>query len=314
MPTLFDLAAANREGNWKDAGVTDEDIAFSRLSGIDGRDVRTFKQFSGRDYALIMRCPKAEARIFHGVVPPKPKSVDKKTSVFGVGTISKGDELQKRNSVTGVMETVIAEKYQIYVSDYDMMCMWWRGKNEWVKLFVSAKGGEARGPFEPRSRIVVKALNGMLVSRLQHGCQDDYHSVDNPGVKAARFAAFVCGKSTYLADGVACKQFYGNLFGWIPGNRGSQEKRARGWFYDANGNFDDTLLTQPCAAGTDSPRPGPTRNRPRINPARHVHSVSAFPSLSLNAPMMIMMRSISIQMPSPPSVNTWSIPVPIFPT
>ncbi len=46
----------------------------------------------------------------------------------------------------------------------------------------------------------------------------------------------------------------------------------------------------------------------------YVHWVILFPSLSVNAPTIIMMKSISTQIPSPPNVTNCNMPVPIFPT
>ncbi len=46
----------------------------------------------------------------------------------------------------------------------------------------------------------------------------------------------------------------------------------------------------------------------------YVQSVILLPALSVNEPTTIMMKSTSIQMPSPPKVSTCKIPVPILPT
>src|SRR6185437_8508999 len=47
---------------------------------------------------------------------------------------------------------------------------------------------------------------------------------------------------------------------------------------------------------------------------RYVHSVSLFPVLSVNAPTMIMMKSMSHRTPKTPPVSNMRIPVPILPT
>src|SRR5262249_38227697 len=60
-----------REGQWRDAGVTAGDISFSKLSGMDARDIKVFREFSARGWMFIVRCPKVAARAMHGIFPPK---------------------------------------------------------------------------------------------------------------------------------------------------------------------------------------------------------------------------------------------------
>lgn len=52
----------------------------------------------------------------------------------------------------------------------------------------------------------------------------------------------------------------------------------------------------------------------RLNRLDQVHCVIFFPSLSVNAPTIIIMRSIRVHKPRPPKVTNCNMPVPIFPT
>ncbi len=56
------------------------------------------------------------------------------------------------------------------------------------------------------------------------------------------------------------------------------------------------------------------RSSTRARKHQSVQTITRRPSLSLKAPTMIIMKSTNVQMPSPPSVNSWSIPVPTLPT
>jgi len=69
-----------RENEWRRAGVSEMDIAFSRLSGMDARDVQTFREISSQyGLLIVVRCPKVAARAWHGLVPPKPWAMKQKT-------------------------------------------------------------------------------------------------------------------------------------------------------------------------------------------------------------------------------------------
>jgi len=85
--------------------VPKQDIALSRQCGIDPIDVQAFREVSGRGVMIIVRCPKATARAWHGLIPPKPISVKDKSGSSGVVVTSEGN---------------------MYVSDYDLMSIWRR--------------------------------------------------------------------------------------------------------------------------------------------------------------------------------------------
>lgn len=178
-----------RESEWRRAGIPEMDIVFSRQSGMDGRDVRTLREISmQRSLLIVVRCPKVTARAWHGLVPPKPWAMKQKTGTSGLAVSDSGD---------------------IRVSDYDLMSVWRKGEQGFVKLFMSATGGAPRGRWSAEAQQLAVELNGRLVSRIQHGCQDDFESPNNPGVKSSdHFAAFRLGQATHLADPTLCAQYY----------------------------------------------------------------------------------------------------------
>ena len=193
-----------RENEWRRAGVPEMDIAFSRLSGMDGRDVRTFREISlQRGLLVVVRCPKVTARAWHGLVPPKPWAMKQTTGTSGLA---------------------VSESGEIRVSDYDLMSVWRKGANGFEKLFMSAAGGAPRGRWTPEAQMLAVELNRRLVSRIQHGCQDDFESPKNPGVKSSdHFAAFRQGQAAHLANPALCAKY-------------SAQASLR-WPYDPAGHF-----------------------------------------------------------------------------
>jgi hypothetical protein len=193
--TFADLVGESRERVWAEAGVPKVDIEFSRLTGMDARDVRALREFSSRGLLVIVRCPNREARVFHGVFPPKHSAVKAKTGTSG---------------------TVDGPHGGVLVSDYDLMSVWRTGGEGPTKVFVSAANGAARGPWLPEARAIVVAMNQLLVSRIQHGCNDDWQSAANPGIKPdSRFAVFRDGSTRFLPSRAACRDYYaGNGLSW----------------------------------------------------------------------------------------------------
>lgn len=185
---IQELVEFNREQEWERSGVAEEDVRFSRFCGMDARDVAVFRRCSSRRYLIVVRCPKLTARPWHGVLPPKPLATKDKTGSSGV---------------------VVTAAKRIFVSDYDLMSVWKGAPGEYRKIFISASGGAARGHWSMEAQALVLEMNASLVSRIQHGCQDDYHSPKNPGVAAKdHFAAFHDGISTYLPTAAECARFY----------------------------------------------------------------------------------------------------------
>ena len=169
---LADLAL-NKENQAKAAGADGLDLILSRDSGMDARDIMNLRRFTTSEKLLIVfRCPKPSARAFHG-------------TVFG--------------------------KSGLMVSDYDMMSVWRFTGGGYAKIYISAlEPGAPRGRWSPEARDLVRAMNTFLVSKLQHGCQDDFLSAEkNPGVKMAdHFLAIRTGDGIYLRDPNYCENFY----------------------------------------------------------------------------------------------------------
>ena len=196
------------------AHVPQQDIDLSRNCGIDPIDVQAFREVSGRGVMILVRCPKPAARAWHGLIPPKPISVKDKSGSSGVVVTSEGN---------------------MYVSDYDLMSIWRHSGAGWCKIFVSAADGASRGPYSAEGTAILKELNHRLVSKVKHGCQDDFCSLHNPGVKPGdHFAAFYDGMGEYLGDPAVCKMFY--------------ERNGLVWLYDDSGGY---LLDAARQEGSD---------------------------------------------------------------
>ena len=192
-----------RETEARGAGVSDRDIDLSRRCGMDAKDVRVFREFSGKGFLIVVRCPKAAARGWHGLIPPKPKVMEGKSGSSGVKVDTPG---------------------KMFVSDYDLMSIWRHGGSGLRKVFVSAANGAPRGPYPAEGTAIIKELNRNLVSRIQHGCQDDFCSTGNPGVKMSdHFAAFYNGMAEYLSNAALCKAFY--------------ERKRLVWLYSPSGAY-----------------------------------------------------------------------------
>ena len=89
------------------------------------------------------------------------------------------------------------------------MSIWRRHGNHSEKIFASAAAGAKRGPMLSEARSVIVEMNKHLVSRIQHGCQDDFLSPDNPGVKPLdHFVGFDAGAAEYLKAPPDCAQYY----------------------------------------------------------------------------------------------------------
>lgn len=204
MPTIQELLEGNREEEWRRAGVPESDIALSRICGIDGRDVRTFREFSRESVLIIVRNPKVTARAWHGILPPKNIATKAKTDSSGT--------------------VVSASGRNILVSDYDLMSVWRTHVSPAAKVFISPTNGTARGKFTEEATKLIVQLNGRLVAKIQHGCQDDYHAQSNPGVKPTdHFTVFQRSLATHLPNPSTCADFYA--------------KRGLAWPYDATGKY-----------------------------------------------------------------------------
>jgi hypothetical protein len=189
----------------KGAGADGLDIRLMYESGMDGQDIMRLRRFTANEQLLIIiRCPKPNAAAFHGTLDPKNVNTKAKTNATG---------------------TVRDANGHLMVSDYDMMSVWRYTGSGYQKIFVSALDppGAPRGAWAPEAVRIVRAMNALLVSKIQHGCQDDFVNVEkNPGLKMAdHFLAFDVGTPVYLPTPIYCENFY----------------RAHGlpWPYDSSG-------------------------------------------------------------------------------
>ena len=191
--SIQEILEAKAEEEWRREGVSEKDIEFSRLAGMDAGDIRGFRNFTSQHpgYLIIVRCPKMTARPHHRTFRPKPgfassaKSGTSGLLVFQKDT-GRGD---------GSTET------RLFVSDYDLMSVWRHGSKGWEKIKVTAEGGAKRGRFSDDATKTIRELNWNMESksRIMHGCQDDWVSTYNPGVKPGdRFAAFKQGETKYF--------------------------------------------------------------------------------------------------------------------
>lgn len=88
MPTLIatlqELFEIQHEQEWRDAGVREDDIALSRLCGMNAVDARTFRRHSRGGLLLVVRCPKRAARPWHGVFPPNTMATRNSSGPAGI--------------------------------------------------------------------------------------------------------------------------------------------------------------------------------------------------------------------------------------
>jgi hypothetical protein len=204
MATIQELWEHNREDRWRQQGVDQDDISFSALCGMEPSDVAVLRGASQTGgLIVVVRCPKVTARPWHGLIPPKPMSLKQKTGTSGVAVTPAG---------------------KLFVSDYDLMCVWKRKGTGLRKVFVSSVIGSKKVGFNTEARTLLQGLNKELVSRLQHGCQDDFHSPKNPGLKRDdHFAAFSNGIAEHLVSPDECAFFY--------------RKNGLPWPYDIEGKY-----------------------------------------------------------------------------
>jgi hypothetical protein len=169
----------------RDDEVSDEQIHFSRLSGMAPADIEVLQDFSYEEgLLLIIRCPKVAARYHHGKVPPKTWA----TSKLGL----------KSDPATGLVTLPNGTRQ---VSDYDLMCVYRYVGDGYDKVFFSAPGGKGALPAEATTLIM--RIQHRLKSRFQHGAQDDFAHAGNPGVCSGngagktpdRFMVFRLGKA-----------------------------------------------------------------------------------------------------------------------
>src|SRR5271169_5632058 len=72
--SIQEILEAKVEEEWRRKGVPEQDIKFSRVSGMDAGDIRGFRKFTAQHpgYLIFARCPKVTARPHYHNFLPKP--------------------------------------------------------------------------------------------------------------------------------------------------------------------------------------------------------------------------------------------------
>lgn len=209
MITLGELMAHARDQEAKGAQVSDADISLARKAGMLPADVAAIRAFTAGQpgYCIVTRCPKAAAYAWQGLLPAKIGAVSKKTGDSGTVSQHKLRRDGSGNPLFRHGEPVIDAA--IYVSDYDLMGVWQKWRGAWQRIRITAQNGGKRGAYGAEASEFLRRINRSLVTKIQHGCQDDWASSDNRGVKPDDpFAGFWDGQALFLDGAAACRGFY----------------------------------------------------------------------------------------------------------
>lgn len=189
--SIGDILADQREVAAIRAGASASDIRYARDSGFDPQDVMTIRQVTAaRAVLLIFRCPNLAARSLHGLLPAKTAVTTAKSGTSGAVTSPSG---------------------LLMVSDYDIMSCWRQENAGFRKIpITAATPGAKYGAWLPEARELVRELNRGLVTKIQHGAQDDWLDAErNRGVKPEDlYLAFRLGVPELLIGPAALERFY----------------------------------------------------------------------------------------------------------
>lgn len=202
-------------------------IHYSRLTGIHPLDLEAFCDTSREECLIIVtKCPKRPARYLHGKISPKRAWVKDKT-----------------DDVTATVTVEKNGRTYTFVSDYDLMCVYKYIGGGFEKVFFSGIDPKnPRSKFDDEATDLIRRIQKRLLSKLQHGAQDDFlnpemhpNSKNNPKGKRLggnpdnhkevkdRFAAFIMGEVKYYTNIKQLKLFYEN-------NNMSWPYDSEGWF------------------------------------------------------------------------------------
>lgn len=189
--SIGEVLAHQREVSAARAGASAEDIRCARASGFDPQDVMTIRQATAaRAVLMIFRCPNLAARSLHGLLPAKTAVTTAKSGSSGAVTSPSG---------------------LLMVSDYDIMSAWRQGGAGFRKIPITAAAPGAKyGAWLPEARDLVRELNRHLVTKIQHGAQDDWLDAErNRGVKPDDlYLAVRLGVPELLEGPAALEHFY----------------------------------------------------------------------------------------------------------
>ncbi|TCH99850.1 hypothetical protein EJV46_04060 [Roseococcus sp. SYP-B2431] len=209
MITLGEIMTLARDHEARAGGVSERDIELGRQAGMLPADVAAIRAFTASrpGFCIVVRCPKAAAYAWQGMLPAKIGALYKKTGDSGVVSIHKVRRDGNGAPLFRNGEPIIDSA--LYVSDYDLMGIWQKWQGEFQRVRVTAQNGGKRGGYGTQATEILKRMNRTLVTKIQHGCQDDWVSKDNRGVdKDDPFAGFWDGDSEFLAGAAACRGFY----------------------------------------------------------------------------------------------------------
>jgi len=177
------------------AGVPNAIVLVAMDAGMHPADVAFLCRYTkGAGYLIVIRCPRQAAFAYQGTMPAKPGAW---------------------HDVKSEPDGIVRREGKQAVSDYDMMSFWEKigggfrqitiGAATWDGVPTGAKAGAYTG----KATLILREMNKILRARLQHGCQDDFASRQNPGVKDSdRFIAFKLGQPIYLKNPSECRNFY----------------------------------------------------------------------------------------------------------
>lgn len=209
MITLGEIMALARDQEARAGGVSEKDIELARQAGMLPADVAALRAFTLQEpgFCFVVRCPKASAYAWQGLLPAKIGAVSKKTGDSGVVSFHK---LRRDGNGAPLFrngEPIIDAA--AYVSDYDFMGIWQKWRGAWQRVRVSAPDGAKRGSYGADAAQLLRRINRTLVTKIQHGCQDDWVSPANRGVdEKDPFAGFIDGDGEFLRGSAACRAFY----------------------------------------------------------------------------------------------------------
>ena len=160
-------------------GFSPQVTSLAAFTGLIGKDIDTFQRFSvSHELLIIIRQPGWEANAYAKEILeheyyPKPAAVKMKTG----------------------SDSTVKYLGQVYVSDTDLMCIYRLNKTTGRYTTIELKWDSKRAKTIEEEKYI-GALNGLLISNIQHGCNDDYLESGKPrNVEIGYdFLAFDCGK------------------------------------------------------------------------------------------------------------------------
>ncbi len=173
--------------------VSPEAARLAGFTGLIGRDIDTFIRFTRmHDLLIVARMPDFFAHAYveelkRGQAKPKNASIKSKCDDYSTQTCDG----------------------RLYVSDIDLMCAhrFDRAKQTFVPLMFEWDGRRVMSPEENR---YFGVLNMLLISKLQHGCNDNYVTSGRPNYIniGSEFIGFERGRTEVIYDVPGLRMYY----------------------------------------------------------------------------------------------------------